>query len=188
MFMTHLRPAITLTVAFTLLTGLAYPFAMTGVAQGLFPAAANGSLILRDGEPVGSDLIGQAFTAPGYLHPRPSVSGYNAAGTGASNLGPTSAALIADVVAREAAYMAENGTFGPIDAVTASGSGLDPHISPENAAFQAQRIAAARGVDTGRVQAVIEQATEGRFLAIYGEARVNVLRVNLALDAAFPTR
>ena len=188
MFMTHLRPAITLTVAFTLLTGLAYPFAMTGVAQGLFPATANGSLILQDGHPVGSDLIGQAFTSPGYLHPRPSASGYNAAGTGASNLGPTSAPLIAAVAERQAAYITENGTAGPIDAVTTSGSGLDPHISSENAAAQVARIAAARAVDVAQVRAVIEQATEGRFLAIYGAPRVNVLRVNLALDAAFPTR
>lgn len=187
MFMNQLRPALAMTAVFTLLTGLAYPLAMTGVAQALFPTAANGSLTLRDGKPVGSDLIGQAFIAPGYLHPRPSASGYNAAATGASNLGPTSAPLIAAVAEREAAYVAENGTPGPIDAVTASGSGLDPHISPQNAMAQAARIAAARGIDVAQVQAIVDQATEGRLLAIYGEPRVNVLRVNLALDAAFPT-
>jgi potassium-transporting ATPase KdpC subunit len=188
MFMTQLRPAITLTAVFTLLTGLAYPLAMTGVAQLLFPIAAGGSLTMRDGQPVGSDLIGQAFAAPGYLHPRPSASDYNAAGTGASNLGPTSAPLIATVAERQAAYTAENGAPGPIDAVTASGSGLDPHISPENAAAQATRIAAARGQDVAKVQAVIDQVAEGPLLAIYGEPRVNVLRANLALDAAFPTQ
>ena len=186
MLISHLRPAIAMTVAFSLLTGLAYPFAITGIAQALFPAVANGSLTLQDGKPVGSDLIGQAFSKAGYLHPRPSASDYNAAGTGASNLGPTSAALIAAVAERQATFTAENGKPGAIDAVTMSGSGLDPHISPENAAAQATRIATARGVDVAKVQAVIDAGTEGRFLAIYGEARVTVLQVNMALDAAFP--
>lgn len=188
MLMTHLRPSLTMLVAFTLLTGLAYPLAMTGVAQGLFPSAANGSLIERNGQIAGSDLIGQNFAAPGYLHPRPSASDYNAAGTGASNLGPTSAALIAAVADRQAAYTAENGAPGPIDAVTASGSGLDPHISPENALAQAARIAVARGVEVAQINTLIAQATEAPFLGIYGEVRVNVLRANLAIDAAFPTQ
>ena len=187
MLMNHLRPSLVLLVIFTLLTGLAYPLAMTGLAQSLFPAAANGSLIETSGRVVGSDLIGQDFNDPDYLHPRPSASGYNAAGTGATNLGPTSAALIAAVAEQQAAFTADNGTPGPIDAVTTSGSGLDPHISPDNAIAQAGRIAAARKLDVAQVLDVIDQAAEGRFLGIYGEVRVNVLRVNLALDAAFPT-
>lgn len=182
----HLRPAIALTVAFTLLTGLAYPLAMTGMAQALFPAAANGSLIERDGTVIGSSLIAQPFRGAAYFHPRASASNYNAAGTGASNLGPTSAALIATVAERRAAWEAANGAPAPIDAVTASGSGLDPHISPDNALAQAARIAAARGVDEGTVRAVIKAATESPLLGLYGEPRVNVLLTNIALDEAFP--
>ncbi len=184
--LTQLRPAITLTVLFTLLTGLAYPLAMTGAAQGLFPAAASGSLLLQGDTVIGSSLVGQAFTGPGYLHPRPSASGWNAAGTGASNLGPTSAALITEVAERRAAWEALNGQPAPIDAVTASGSGLDPHISPETALAQAERIAAARGADATAVGALIDGATLGRTLWLFGEPRVNVLETNLALDAAFP--
>lgn len=186
MLMTHLRPSLVLLAIFTILTGFVYPLAMTGVAQALFPKAANGSLIDAGGRVIGSDLIGQTFTAPRYLHPRPSASGYNAAGTGATNLGPTSAALMAAVADRQAAFTAANGTPGPIDAVTASGSGLDPDVSPENAHAQAARIATARGVDVGAIEALIADHTEGRLLGIYGETRVNVLRLNLALDAAFP--
>lgn len=184
--LTQLRPAITLTVLFTLLTGLAYPLAMTGVAQGLFPAAANGSLVLQGDTVIGSSLVAQAFTGQGYLHPRPSASGWNAAGTGASNLGPTSAELIADVAERRAAWEALNGQPAPIDAVTASGSGLDPHISPEAALAQADRIAAARGADSNAIRALIDGATLGRTLWLFGEPRVNVLETNLALDVAFP--
>jgi K+-transporting ATPase ATPase C chain len=184
--LSHLRPAIALTVLFTLLTGLAYPFAMTGLSQALFPAAANGSLIERDGAVIGSALIAQGFAGDAYLHPRPSASGWNAAGTGASNLGPTSAALIATVADRRAAWEAANGTAAPIDAVTASGSGLDPHVSPETALAQAARIAAARGVDASAVRSLIETAIEGPFLGLYGEPRVNVLLTNIALDEAFP--
>lgn len=186
MLMTYLRPSLVMLAAFTVLTGFAYPLAMTGIAQGLFPTAANGSLIERGDVTIGSDLIGQIFVAPGYLHPRPSASGYNAAGTGASNLGPTSSALMAAVADQQVAFTAANGGPGPIDAVTTSGSGLDPHISPENAMMQAARIATARGVDMADVTALIDEATEGRFLGIYGAPRVNVLRVNLALDATFP--
>ncbi len=182
----HLRPAIALTAFFTLLTGLAYPLAMTGAAQTLFPAVANGSLIEADGAVIGSSLIAQPFTGAGYLHPRPSASDWNAAGTGASNLGPTSAALIATVAERRTEWETANGATAPIDAVTASGSGLDPHISPENALAQVGRIAAARGVDAGAVRALIEAATEGPFLGLYGEPRVNVLLTNIALDEAFP--
>ncbi|QYZ70004.1 potassium-transporting ATPase subunit KdpC [Neotabrizicola shimadae] len=184
--LSQLRPAIALTAFFTVLTGLAYPFAMTGIAHGLFPAAANGSLVERGGEVVGSLLIAQPFVGEGYLHPRPSASNWNAAGTGASNLGPTSAALIADVAERRAAWEVLNGAPAPIDAITASGSGLDPDISPETALAQADRIAAARGADPAAVRALIEAAVEGRTLGLYGETRVNVLLTNIALDESFP--
>lgn len=183
--LTHLRPAFTLTLFFTLLTGLAYPLAVTGLAQGLFPAAANGSLILQGDRVIGSALVAQPFAGPGYLHPRPSASGWNAAGTGASNLGPTSAALIASVAERREVWERLNGQPAPIDAVTASGSGLDPHISPETALAQVDRIAAARQVDATLVRTVIEDATLGRTLWLFGERSVNVLVTNLALDAAF---
>lgn len=184
--LTHLRPATALMLLFTLLTGLAYPLAMTGLAQALVPAAANGSLIERGGAVIGSALIAQPFAGAGYLHPRPSASGFNAAGTGASNLGPTSAELTAQVAGRRAAYEAATGTAAPIDAVTASGSGLDPHISRANALAQSPRIAAARGADPAAVRALIGGAVERPLLGLYGEARVNVLATNIALDAAFP--
>jgi K+-transporting ATPase ATPase C chain len=186
--LSHLRPAISLTVGFTILTGLAYPLAMTGIAQAMFPVAANGSLIEREGVVIGSSLVAQPFAGEGYLHPRPSASGWNAAGTGATNLGSTSAALIAQVADARAAFEAANGSPAPIDAVTTSGSGLDPHISPENARAQAARIATARGADTAAVVALIEGLIEGRSLGLYGEPRVNVLLANIALDAAFPIR
>jgi K+-transporting ATPase ATPase C chain len=175
-----------MTVLFTLLTGLAYPFAMTGIAQALFPAAANGSLIEREGTVIGSVVIAQPFAGEAYLYPRPSASGWNAAGTGASNNGPTSAALIAAVAERRAAWEELNGTPAPIDAVTASGSGLDPDISPETALAQADRIAAARGADPAAVRTLIENAIAGPTLGLYGERRVNVLLTNIALDEAFP--
>jgi potassium-transporting ATPase KdpC subunit len=184
--LTHFRPAILMTVLFTLLTGLAYPFAMTGIAQALFPAAANGSLIEREGTVIGSVVIAQPFTGETYLHPRPSASNWNAAGTGASNLGPTSSALIAAVAERRAAWEALNGAPAPIDAVTASGSGLDPHISPEAALAQTDRIAAARGADPAAVRTLIEESIEEPSLGLYGERRVNVLLTNIALDDAFP--
>lgn len=184
--LTQLRPAIALTVLFTLLTGVAYPLAMNGLAQSLFPAAANGSLILQGDAVIGSALVAQPFAGQGYLHPRPSASNWNAAGTGASNLGPTSAALIADVAERRAAWEDLNSEAAPIDAVTASASGLDPHISPQTALGQANRIATARGVDAGAVRALIEAATQDRTLWLFGAPRVNVLETNLALDAAFP--
>lgn len=184
--LSQLRPALALTVLFTLLTGLAYPLAMTGIAQGLFPTAANGSLIEKEGAVIGSTLIAQPFAGEGYLHPRASASSYNAAGTGATNYGPTSATLIADVTARRAAWETLNGTPAPIDAVTTSGSGLDPDISPETALAQADRIAAARGADPVAIRELIEGAVQGRTLGLYGEPRVNVLLTNIALDEAFP--
>jgi K+-transporting ATPase ATPase C chain len=184
--LTHLRPAISMIVLFTALTGLAYPFAMTGIAQALFPAAANGSLIEREGTVIGSVVIAQPFVGETYLHPRPSASNWNAAGTGASNLGPTSVALIAAVAERRAAWEALNGSDAPIDAVTASGSGLDPHISPEAALAQSDRIAAARGADPAAVRTLIEESIEEPLLGLYGERRVNVLLTNIALDDAFP--
>lgn len=184
--LTHLRPAIILTVFFTLLTGLAYPLVLTGAAQALFPAAANGSLVERDGTIIGSALIAQPFVEGAYLHPRPSASGWNAAGTGASNLGPTSATLIATVAERRTAWEAANRTAAPIDAITASGSGLDPHVSPENAFAQAARIAAMRKADPAAVRALIEAAIEAPFFGLYGNPRVNVLLTNIALDEAFP--
>lgn len=182
----HLRPAIALTLFFTLLTGLAYPLAITGIAQSLFPAAANGSLIERDGITVGSSLIAQPFSGTGYLHPRPSATEWNAAGTGASNLGPTSAALIAAVAERRANWEVLNGATAPIDAVTTSGSGLDPDVSPETALAQADRIATARGADPVAVRALIAGAVQAKTLGLYGELRVNVLLTNIALDEAFP--
>lgn len=182
----HFRPAISLTIGFTLLTGIAYPLLITGVAQTLFPAAANGSLIERDGVVLGSSLIAQPFAGAAYLHPRPSASNWNAAGTAGSNLGPTSAVLASQVAARRAAWEAENGATAPIDAVTASASGLDPDISPEAARDQVGRIAAARAADPAKVRALIENAVQRRLLGLYGEPRVNVLVTNLALDSAFP--
>mgnify|MGYP002778475947 FL=1 len=186
--MTLLRPALVLTVLFTILAGLLYPLAMTGIARAAFPSASQGSLLERDGVVVGSALIGQGFASPAYLQPRPSASGWNAAGTGATNLGPTSAQLVADVAARREAFAAANGVAPadvPIDAVTASGSGLDPHVSVANAQAQAARIAAARGAPEAEVRAVLEARASGPWLGLYGEAVVNVLEANLALDEAF---
>lgn len=182
----HFRPALVLLLAMTLLTGLAYPLAMTGLAGLVAPAGASGSLIARDGRPVGSALLAQAFAGLAYLHPRPSAVDYATLPSGASNLGPTSAALAAAVAARRAAWKAANGSPAPLDAVTASASGLDPHVSPANARGQAGRIAVARGVPVELVLAVIADHVEGRWLGLYGAPRVNVLRVNLALDAACP--
>ncbi|MBL9099120.1 MAG: potassium-transporting ATPase subunit KdpC [Alphaproteobacteria bacterium] len=181
----HLRPAIVLTVLFTVLTGLAYPFAITGAAQVIAPAAANGSIMERDGKPVGSELIGQAFASDRYFWPRPSAAGangYDGASSSGSNLGPTAAKLMERIKAEAARYPGP--TAVPADAVTASGSGLDPDISPANARRQAGRIAEARGMDVARVEALIEAQTQGRALGFVGEPRVNVLRINLALDAA----
>jgi K+-transporting ATPase ATPase C chain len=191
-----MRVAVLMTVVLTMITGLVYPLAITAVAQVAFPYQANGSLIERDGTVIGSALIGQPFTAPGYFHPRPSVTvsaddptvdqPYNAASSGGSNLGPTNRKLLDTVQERVAAYRAENGlaadTPVPVDAVTASASGLDPHITPANAALQVARVAAARGLPAQQVQQLVDQYTEGRVLFVLGEPRVSVLRLNLALD------
>ena len=186
----QLRTAVLLTLILTALTGLVYPLVLTGVAQLAFPSQANGSLLTANGRVVGSELLGQNFAAPGYFHPRPSAAGadgYDAAASSGSNLGPTNRKLIDQVEERAAAYRAENGLAAsavvPGDAVTASASGLDPHISPANAALQVARVARARGVSEERVRALVAQQTEGPQWLLFGEPRVNVLRLNLALDA-----
>lgn len=181
----ELRPALVMMVLMTALTGLAYPLAMTGLAQALFPEQAGGSLVRANDRVIGAALIGQLFTKPGYFHPRPSAAGdgYDGASSSGSNLAPTNRSLLAAVRERaEAASAAALGGSVPIDLVTASGSGLDPHISPEAAMFQAARVAEARGLAEREVQALIEAETEGRMLGLLGEPRVNVLGLNLALD------
>lgn len=187
--LTQLRPAIVMMALFTLLLGLAYPLAVTGFAQGVFPARANGSLV-RDasGAIQGSSLIGQPFAEAGYLHPRPSAAGdgYNAQSSSGSNLGPLNAGLAERVKTTADAIRADDGAASiPADAVTASASGLDPDISPAYARIQAARIATARGVPTAEVQRVIDQHTQGALLGFIGQPRVNVLMANRALDARF---
>lgn len=184
--LTLIRPALAMMLGMTALTGLAYPLAMTGIAQAIAPDAADGSLIRRDGAVIGSALIGQGFAGAGYLHPRPSAADYAAMPSGASNLGPTSASLAQAVAARRADWQAQGQGPAPVDALTASGSGLDPDISPENARGQAGRIAKARGVPVETVLRVLDQNRQDRWLGLYGEPRVNVLLTNLALDAAMP--
>ncbi|HQR17657.1 MAG TPA: potassium-transporting ATPase subunit KdpC [Gemmatimonadales bacterium] len=187
-----LRPALVFIALMTLLTGVLYPAAITGLAQLLFPSQANGSLVVVDGTARGSRLIGQPFSAPGYLWSRPSATGpvpNNAAASSGSNLGPSNPALVEAVAGRIAALRAADSTLTrpvPVDLVTASGSGLDPHLSLAAAAVQVPRIARARGMTTAAVQAVIAAHTEGRFLGVFGEPRVNVLMVNLALDRGAP--
>jgi len=194
--LTHLRPALVLLVLMTVLTGVAYPMAITGLAKLLFPQQARGSLVIRDGKVVGSSLIGQSFTSDKYFHGRPSATTdtdpkdpsktipapYNAANSNGSNLGPTSKALVESVNAAAEKLHMDGAKEVPVDLVTASASGLDPDISPAAAQFQISRIAKARNVPEAKVSALVDQFTEYRLLGFIGEPHVNVLALNLALD------
>jgi potassium-transporting ATPase KdpC subunit len=189
----QLGPAIRITIFFTILTGLIYPGVVTGLTQMLFPHRANGSLIVVNGQVVGSALIGQNFTRPEYFHPRPSAAGngYDATASNGSQYGPTNQKLIDRVKASIDQFRKENPDYtGPIpaDLVTASASGLDPDISPASAAAQAPRVSKARGVVLEQVQQLVAQNTQGRTFGFLGEPRVNVLELNLALDRQFPTK
>lgn len=183
-----LRNALVMLLLMTVITGIAYPLAVTGLAQVLFPSQANGSLIVKDGKPVGSTLIGQSFTEPKYFWGRPSATSpqaNNGTGSSPSNLGPTNSALTDAVKQRmDALHAADPGNTAaiPVDLVTASGSGLDPEISPAAAAYQVPRVAKARRLSVAQVQAMVTMATTGRQFGMLGESRVNVLQLNLALD------
>jgi len=196
--MKHARPAVMMIVCMTVLTGLVYPLAMTGIAQVLFPWQANGSLVMKDGKVIGSALIGQNFTGEKYFHPRPSATTepdpkdptktvsvpYAADNSSGSNYGPTQKDLIERVKGDAAALAKENpGTPIPVDLVTTSASGLDPDITPAGAMFQVPRVAKARGLPVNQVQALVEAHVDGRTLGVLGEPHVNVLALNMALDA-----
>src|SRR3989454_5838153 len=184
----HCRAALVSLALLTIVTGLAYPAIVTGIAQVAFPYRANGSLVVKDGKTLGSELIGQPFDDPKYFWGRPSATtpfAYNAGSSSGSNLSPTNPDLVKAVQARvDALRAADPGNTAPVpvDLVTASGSGLDPHISPAAALYQVQRVAKARKMDAGTVQQLVEQHTEGRTFGVLGERRVNVLALNLALD------
>jgi K+-transporting ATPase ATPase C chain len=183
--------SILMTLATTVLFGLIYPLVVTGLAQLIFPHKANGQLIVSNGKVVGSSIIGQGFSGPGYFHSRPSAAGngYDASNSGGSNLGPTNQKLLDRVKADVATAQAENSNVPvPIDLVTTSASGFDPHITPAAAEFQLARVARARGISIEQVRAVVAKHTEGRQIGMLGEPRVNVLELNLELDALFPVK
>jgi K+-transporting ATPase ATPase C chain len=199
MWVNELRPALVLIVLFTISTGLIYPFVMTGIAQVLFPHQANGSLVIKDGNVVGSELMGQAFSSDRYFHGRPSATvapdpadpsktvdaPYNAANTAGSNLGPTSKALVERITKDVEERKSQNPNAKvPTDLVTASGSGLDPHVSPEAALFQVPRVAKARNMPEDRLRQLVNEHVQGRVLGVFGEPRVNVLALNMALERA----
>jgi K+-transporting ATPase ATPase C chain len=182
----QLLAGLGMVLVFTVLTGLAYPLAITGIAQAIFPDQSNGSLVERDGRVVGSRLVAQPFTQPEYFHPRPSVVDYDATDSGGANWGPTNPDLLASVEANAQAYRENNGLAAddqvPVDAVTMSSSGLDPHISIANAHIQAERVADARGLPVEDVLQLIDENTDQRTFGFLGEPGVNVLELNLALD------
>jgi K+-transporting ATPase ATPase C chain len=187
----NLLIAVLMTIVTTLLLGVVYPLVVTGIAQAVFPDKANGQLIERDGKMIGSRILGQAFSSPGYFRGRPSTAGtgYDAANSGGTNLGPTNKKLIDAVKASVDAARKENASAPvPIDLVTSSASGLDPHLSPASATFQVPRVARERGVSVDDVQRVVDAHTEGRQFGFLGEPVVNVLELNLALDAQFPMK
>ena len=185
----QIYPAIAMTVVLTVVLGVVYPLVVTGLAQVIFPAKAGGSLIEKDGKVIGSSLIGQPFTGPGYFHSRPSAAGigYDATASAGTNLGPTSQKLMDNVKTAADSLREENpGSPIPIDMVTASASGLDPHITPAGAEFQVPRVARERGMNAEEVRRLVGEHTEGRQFGLLGEPRVNVLELNLKLDAARP--
>ncbi len=187
----NLVVAVLMTIVTTLLVGVIYPLVVTGLAQLLFPDKANGQLLERDGKVVGSRIIGQGFSSPGYFRGRPSAAGtgYDAANSGGTNLGPTNKKLVDAVASNVAAARKENASAPvPIDLVTSSASGLDPHVSPASAAFQVLRVARERGVAAADVQRLVDKHTQGRQLGFLGEPVVNVLELNLALDAQIPIK